>query len=161
MDGVLNTLSITIPPQAQFLMTPLPPPSFALFYGPNKVWNAGCNLSIAFLVSFICFYKCLRGVLLNPTWVPIQFAHTFPLLLLFYMLLCFLVSAAALTLAYRDTRRAPFLLHPSPPPSGLRITAFTASSTRPTPTPALLPSSMATRVQARAENVCREDGILL
>ncbi|CAN0336870.1 unnamed protein product, partial [Ectocarpus sp. 12 AP-2014] len=63
----------------------------------EQVWNAGCNLSIAFLVSFICFYKCLRGVLLNPTWVPIQFAHTFPLLLLFYMLLCFLVSAAALT----------------------------------------------------------------
>ena len=57
----------------------------------SKVWNAGCNLSIAFLVSFICFYKCLRGVLLNPTLVPIQFAHTFPLLLLFYMLLCFLV----------------------------------------------------------------------
>ncbi|CAB1112597.1 unnamed protein product [Ectocarpus sp. CCAP 1310/34] len=56
----------------------------------EQVWNTGCNLSIAFLVSFICFYKCLRGVLLNPTWVPIQFAHTFPLLLLFYMLLCFL-----------------------------------------------------------------------
>ncbi|CAM9905331.1 unnamed protein product, partial [Ectocarpus fasciculatus] len=64
----------------------------------EQVWNAGCNLSIAFLVSFICFYKCLRGVLLNPTWVPIQFAHTFPLLLLFYMLLCFLVSTAALSL---------------------------------------------------------------
>eukprot|EP00904_Undaria_pinnatifida_P011262 jgi/Undpi1/7266/HiC_scaffold_22.g09739.m1 len=55
----------------------------------EQVWNTGCNLSIAFLVSFICFYKALRGVLLNPTWVPIQFAHTFPLLLFFYVILCF------------------------------------------------------------------------
>eukprot|EP00903_Cladosiphon_okamuranus_P016627 g15335.t1 len=56
----------------------------------EQVWNTGCNLSIAFLVSFICFYKCLRGVLLNPKLVPIQFAHIFPLLLLLFMLYCFL-----------------------------------------------------------------------
>lgn len=58
---------------------------------PSQVWNTGCNLSIAFLVSFICFYKALRGVLLDPTLMPAQFAHTFPLLLLLYMLHCFLV----------------------------------------------------------------------
>ncbi|CAB1109344.1 unnamed protein product [Ectocarpus sp. CCAP 1310/34] len=34
----------------------------------ERVWNTGCNLSIAFLVSFIYFYKCLRGTLRNPTW---------------------------------------------------------------------------------------------
>ncbi|CAN0380288.1 unnamed protein product, partial [Ectocarpus fasciculatus] len=24
----------------------------------EQAWNTGCNLSIAFLVSFTCFYKC-------------------------------------------------------------------------------------------------------
>ncbi|CAB1113330.1 unnamed protein product [Ectocarpus sp. CCAP 1310/34] len=28
---------------------------------------------MAFLVSLICFYKCLRGVLLNPTWMAILY----------------------------------------------------------------------------------------
>ncbi|CAM9750231.1 unnamed protein product [Discosporangium mesarthrocarpum] len=51
----------------------------------EQVWNTGCDLSIAFLLSVICFYKALRGVLINEEMVPSQFAHTFPLLLLLYM----------------------------------------------------------------------------
>lgn len=63
-----------------------------------QIWNTGCNLSIAFLVSFICFYKALRGVLLDPNLVPSQFAHTFPLLLFLYMLHCFFVSENAMVI---------------------------------------------------------------
>lgn len=76
-----------------------------------QVWNTGCNLSIAFLVSFICFYKALRGVLLNPLWVPIQFAHTFPLLLLFYVVVSFLVSGGGGSLSLSSL----YLPFPCPP----------------------------------------------
>lgn len=56
-----------------------------------QVWNTGCNLSIWFLVCFICFYKALRGVL-GDDLVPTQFAHTFPFLLLLRVIYGFLVS---------------------------------------------------------------------
>ncbi|CAN0390980.1 unnamed protein product, partial [Phaeothamnion confervicola] len=39
----------------------------------EQVWNVGCDLSIAWLVSFLCFYKALRGVLVNPVIMPSQF----------------------------------------------------------------------------------------
>lgn len=53
------------------------------------MWNIGCNLTVAFLVSFILFYKALRGMLGKT---DIALPHALPLLLLLYMLYVFLVS---------------------------------------------------------------------
>jgi hypothetical protein len=43
------------------------------------VRNIGLDLAIAWLLSFICFWKALRGVFLAG--VPPQLAHAFPVTL--------------------------------------------------------------------------------
>jgi len=48
-----------------------------------SVWKAAGELSFAWMLSFICFYKALRGVFLDT--VPPQLAHAFPLLLFLYV----------------------------------------------------------------------------
>lgn len=50
----------------------------------GAIWSEGCDLSIAFLLSLICFWKALRGVFLQG--VPPQLAHTFPISLFLYVL---------------------------------------------------------------------------
>ncbi|CAN0227530.1 unnamed protein product [Ascophyllum nodosum] len=55
----------------------------------EEVWNAGCNMSIWFLVFFISFYKALRGAM--GGLFREEFAHAFPGFLLCYMLFVFLI----------------------------------------------------------------------
>ncbi|CAM9238769.1 unnamed protein product [Chrysoparadoxa australica] len=50
----------------------------------QEVAQMGCDLTSAYLLSFLCFYKAIRGVLISPQLMPSQFAHTFPLMLLCY-----------------------------------------------------------------------------
>merc|ERR1712070_111679 len=48
------------------------------------MWIEGCDLSIAFLLSLICFWKALRGVFLSG--IPPQLAHAFPVTLFLYII---------------------------------------------------------------------------
>jgi len=48
------------------------------------VWNEAIDLSIAFLLSLICFWKSLRGVFFQG--MPETLAHTFPLTLFLYIM---------------------------------------------------------------------------
>jgi hypothetical protein len=45
----------------------------------KDLWTWASELSIAFLVGFLCFYKAFRGVFLHR--LPSKFAHTIPLVL--------------------------------------------------------------------------------
>jgi EXS family len=80
----------------------------------SAVLLLGCDLSLAFLASLLCFNKSLRGSLASSTAVPPQFAHTFPLLLLAY-------TAQALLLPWHSTGR---------PAVGLLLTVATAPFAR-------------------------------
>jgi EXS family len=89
------------------LMLHMCTPLQTLYYNSSNPCSAvlllGCDLSLAFLASLLCFNKSLRGSLVSSSTVPPQFAHTFPLLLLAY-------TAQTLLLPWHSTRKVVGLL---------------------------------------------------